>query len=72
MVMTVSTRPFTGTFAVDPVHSSVEFAVQHMGVSLFRARFEEEDARDLEKRIETGAAIFGTSTAGGTFVPINP
>ncbi|MGY3614419.1 acyl-CoA ligase (AMP-forming), exosortase A system-associated [Bradyrhizobium sp. USDA 10063] len=26
----------------------------------------------LEKRIETVAAIFGTSAAGGTFVPINP
>jgi polyisoprenoid-binding protein YceI len=45
MIMTVSTRPFTGTFVVDPVHSSVEFAVRHMGVSLFRARFEEVTAR---------------------------
>ena len=26
----------------------------------------------LEKRIETVAAIFGTSAAGGTFVPVNP
>src|SRR4051812_22937460 len=26
----------------------------------------------LEKRIETVAAIFGTSAAGGVFVPINP
>ena len=26
----------------------------------------------LEKRIETVTAIFGTSAAGGTFVPINP
>jgi polyisoprenoid-binding protein YceI len=43
--MTVSTRPFAGTFAVDPVHSTVEFAVRHMGVSLFRARFEELTAR---------------------------
>src|SRR6478672_9585942 len=26
----------------------------------------------LDKRIETAAAIFGTSAAGGAFVPINP
>jgi polyisoprenoid-binding protein YceI len=45
MIMTVSTRPFVGTYVVDPVHSSVEFAVRHMGVSLFRARFEELSAR---------------------------
>jgi polyisoprenoid-binding protein YceI len=51
MIMTVSTRPFTGTFVVDAVHSSVEFAVRHMGVSLFRARFEE-----LSARLVSGAA----------------
>ena len=45
MIMTVSTRPFAGTYVVDPVHSSVAFAVRHMGVSLFRARFEELSAR---------------------------
>ena len=50
--MTVSTRPFTGTFVVDPVHSSVEFAVRHMGVSLFRARFEE-----LSARLVAGATV---------------
>jgi polyisoprenoid-binding protein YceI len=43
--MTVSTRPFTGTYVADPVHSSVEFAVRHMKVSLFRARFEDVTAR---------------------------
>jgi polyisoprenoid-binding protein YceI len=43
--MTTATQPFAGTFAVDPVHSSVEFAVRHMGVSLFRARFEDVTAR---------------------------
>ena len=26
----------------------------------------------LDKRIETVAAIFGTSAAGGAFVPVNP
>jgi polyisoprenoid-binding protein YceI len=61
MIMTVSTRPFTGTFVVDPVHSSVEFAVRHMGVSLFRARFEELSARlvigDTQVRLEGSAPV---------------
>jgi polyisoprenoid-binding protein YceI len=63
--MTVSTRPFTGTFVVDPVHSSVEFAVRHMGVSLFRARFEELTARlvagDAPVRLEGSAPVESVS-----------
>jgi polyisoprenoid-binding protein YceI len=43
--MTIATQPFAGTFVADPVHSSVEFAVRHMKVSLFRARFEDVSAR---------------------------
>jgi polyisoprenoid-binding protein YceI len=65
MIMTVSTRPFTGTFVVDPVHSSVEFAVRHMGVSLFRARFEELSARlvtgDAQVRLEGSAPVESVS-----------
>jgi polyisoprenoid-binding protein YceI len=63
--MTVSTRPFAGTFVVDPVHSSVEFAVRHMGVSLFRARFEEVTARlvsgDAQVRLEGSAPVESVS-----------
>lgn len=33
-----------GTWAVDPVHSTVGFAVKHMVVSTFRGRFERYDA----------------------------
>jgi polyisoprenoid-binding protein YceI len=51
--MTTATQPFAGTFVADPVHSSVEFAVRHMGVSLFRARFEEVTAR----LVGTGDAV---------------
>jgi polyisoprenoid-binding protein YceI len=65
MIMTVSTRPFTGTFVVDPVHSSVEFAVRHMGVSLFRARFDELSARlvtgDAQVRLEGSAPVESVS-----------
>jgi polyisoprenoid-binding protein YceI len=65
MIMTVSTRPFTGTFVIDPVHSSVEFAVRHMGVSLFRARFEEITARlvtgDAQVRLEGSAPVESVS-----------
>ncbi|MGH3587529.1 MAG: YceI family protein, partial [Pseudonocardia sp.] len=43
--MTASTQAFTGTFTVDQPHSSVEFAVRHMKVSLFRARFDDLTAQ---------------------------
>jgi polyisoprenoid-binding protein YceI len=34
-----------GTWAVDPVHSSLAFAVKHNGVTTFRSGFEKYDAR---------------------------
>src|SRR3954454_4475901 len=34
-----------GTWAVDPVHSSVTFAITHNGVTTFRSGFERYDAR---------------------------
>lgn len=34
-----------GTWAVDPVHSSIGFAVTHNGVTTFRSGFERYDAR---------------------------
>jgi len=34
-----------GTWAVDPVHSSIAFAVTHNGVTTFRSGFERYDAR---------------------------
>jgi polyisoprenoid-binding protein YceI len=36
---TLTPAPFTGTYTVDPVHSSFGFAVRHMGVSTFRGSF---------------------------------
>ncbi|HUH81467.1 MAG TPA: YceI family protein [Solirubrobacteraceae bacterium] len=34
----------TGTYTVDPVHSTFGFAVRHNGISLFRGQFEKVDA----------------------------
>ncbi len=40
-----------GTYAMDPVHSSIGFAVIHNGVSTFRSGF-----RDYEARLTGGDA----------------
>jgi polyisoprenoid-binding protein YceI len=41
--MATRTSPLvpTGTWAVDPAHSSMEFAVKHMGIATVRGRFNE-------------------------------
>jgi polyisoprenoid-binding protein YceI len=41
-----------GTYSVDPVHSTIHFAVIHNGVSTFRSGF-----RDYEARLEGGEAL---------------
>lgn len=43
--MSVTTQPLVGTFAADPIHSTFQFAVKHMGVSTFRSTFEDFDAK---------------------------
>lgn len=50
----------TGPFEADPVHSSVGFAVRHMGVSTFRGSFGDVTARLAE------GADGRTSLEGGT------
>lgn len=42
---TVQQQIPVGTWAVDPVHSSINFAVTHNGVSTFRSRFEGYEAK---------------------------
>jgi polyisoprenoid-binding protein YceI len=42
---TISRQIPAGTWSVDPVHSSVAFAVAHNGVTTFRSGFENYDAR---------------------------
>ena len=55
--MATAVRPFTGTYDIDPVHSSVHFAVDHI-VSTFRASFDDIAGR---LRIEDGDATLTAS-----------
>jgi polyisoprenoid-binding protein YceI len=50
-----TTQVSTGTYTLDPVHSTFGFAVRHNGVSTFRGLFEDVDAR-LEGGVLTGTA----------------
>ena len=43
--MAIAARSFAGTYELDRVHSTVQFAVRHVGVSTFRATFGDLDAR---------------------------
>jgi polyisoprenoid-binding protein YceI len=45
----------TGTYNLDPVHSTFGFAVKHNGVSTFRGQFEQVQAK-LEDGVLTGTA----------------
>ena len=47
----------TGTWNVDPVHSSIGFAVKHSGVMTFRGTFDEFDARLVDGRLEGSAEV---------------
>jgi polyisoprenoid-binding protein YceI len=42
----------TGTWNLDPVHSSIGFAVKHSGVMTFRGTFKEFDAKLVDGRLE--------------------
>lgn len=59
--MSTLTTPFTGTYKVDAAHSSIEFAVTHMGASTFRATFD-----DLSGQLvagDDGVHLTGTAKA---------
>ena len=63
--MSITTAPGSAveTWVVDPVHSTVGFAVKHMVVSTFRGRFEEYAAvlRDVDGRVQlTGSVDVGS------------
>ena len=47
-----TTRVPTGTWNLDPVHSSVGFAVTHSGVMTFRGTFDEIAAKLVDGRLE--------------------
>src|ERR1700761_1598689 len=53
------TTPITpsGTWIVDPMHSSVEFAVKHMGIATVRGRFTEfEGTLEVASRLADSRA----------------
>jgi polyisoprenoid-binding protein YceI len=57
----VATQIPTATWTVDPVHSTASFAVKHLGVSTFRAGFDQIDAR-LEDGVLTGSVQVASIT----------
>ena len=52
-----STQIPTGTWNLDPVHSSVNFAVKHSGVMTFRGTFDEIGASLADGRLEGTAKV---------------
>lgn len=55
MSATTIERVPTGTYNLDPVHSTFGFAIKHNGVSTFRGQFEQVEAK-LEDGVLTGIA----------------
>ena len=52
----------TGTWAADPVHSTVGFAVRHMGVTPFRGGFAEFDATLSDGQLAGTASVESIQT----------
>src|SRR6476469_1528522 len=44
-IQTINQQVPAGTYAVDPVHSSITFAITHNGVATFRSGFASYEAR---------------------------
>ena len=57
----------TGTWTIDPIHSTAGFAVKHMVVATFRGRFEDFDAT-LEVGEDGEAKLVGTVNADSIVV----
>jgi polyisoprenoid-binding protein YceI len=55
--MSTATTPFTGTYAVDPIHSSFGFAVRYQGVSLFKGSLAEVDAKLVDGKLTGNASV---------------
>ena len=49
----------TGTWVLDPVHSSIGFAVGYSGIGTFRGTFEDVDAKLVDGRLEGVAQVGG-------------
>jgi polyisoprenoid-binding protein YceI len=57
MSTTQTTGIPTGIWNVDPVHSSIGFAIQYAGVGTFRGSFDEFDAKLVNGRLEGTAKV---------------
>ena len=55
--MSTATTPFTGTYTVDPVHSSFGFAVRYQGVSVFKGTLADVDAKLVDGKLEGAAQV---------------
>jgi polyisoprenoid-binding protein YceI len=59
----VSTAVPTGTWKIDPAHSSVEFSVRHLGIATVRGHFEEFEGSLVVGEDLAGARAYGTVSA---------
>ena len=58
-----ATTPLTGTWVVDPAHSTVGFSVKHLGIATVRGKFEEfEGTLEIGEDL-TSARAYGTAQA---------
>ena len=57
--VTTTTSPLTGTWAVDPAHSTVEFSVKHLGIATVKGVF-----REFEGSLVIGEDLASASAAG--------
>jgi polyisoprenoid-binding protein YceI len=57
--VTTATSPLTGTWAVDPAHSTVEFSVKHLGIATVKGVF-----REFEGSLVIGEDLASASAAG--------
>jgi polyisoprenoid-binding protein YceI len=55
--MTTAAAPLSGTYTVDPVHSSFGFAVRYQGVSIFKGTLDEVQATLADGRLEGAAKV---------------
>ncbi|WP_410606486.1 YceI family protein [Amycolatopsis sp. lyj-109] len=67
--MTTSTTEIpgylSGTWAIDPVHSTVTFTVRHLGVSKVRGRFDTFDGTIVTGETVLGSSVTATIQATG-------
>jgi polyisoprenoid-binding protein YceI len=61
MTVIAQTAVPTGTWTVDPIHSSVEFGVKHLGLSSFKGRFTDVSAALTDGRLEGSVPVESVS-----------